>query len=124
MHLVPPPAVSSKPSEFIRGIGTTTPNTREIEFSQLSGSAEIYQPISNVPMSIESIVPSSPVARKQVDSHAISEQFVPDLSHNHVFWWMGRDPAGADTQAWEDPFPFVTFDYLPHVVSVPENPEP
>jgi len=48
---------------------------------------------------------------------------VTKKSHHHVFWWMGWDPAAADARAWEDPFPFVTFDYLPHVVNVPETPE-
>ncbi len=124
--VVAPPAVKAEPSEFIRSAGSTTADKNwEIEFNQPSGQAEIFQPISNAPISIDPNGPISSDARDHIDSHqAVSEQFVPNLSHHHVFWWMGWDPASADTHAWEDPFPFVTFDYLPHVVSVPENPEP
>ena len=124
-QIVPLPAVKAQPSEFIRGARNTMPDTWEIQFNQLSGQDEVFQPISNAPISIDLNGLRSPNARDHVDSsHAVTEQFVPGLSHHHVFWWMGWDPEGADTHLWEDPFPFVTFDYLPHVVGVPENREP
>ena len=124
-QLAPLPAMDAEPSEFIRGAGNTTTGEQDFEFDQPSGEAKVFQPISNAPISIDPNGPSSPNAKDHVDSsHATSEQFVPGLNHHHMFWWMGWDPESADTHAWEDPFPFVTFDYLPHVVNVPENPEP
>ncbi|MEE9131860.1 MAG: hypothetical protein V3T84_17750, partial [Phycisphaerales bacterium] len=144
---VPPPSVKQEPSKFVRSPGyeragqrivalppvkdealqftrsapTAAANPWNPQFSQSSGQPDDFQPIPNTPVSI-----NTPKAETRVDpsSHSISEQFVPGFGHHHVFWWMGWDPAAADAHAWEDPFPFVTFDYLPHVVSVSENPEP
>ncbi|MEE8155044.1 MAG: type II and III secretion system protein, partial [Phycisphaerales bacterium] len=115
------PPVKDEASRFIRGADNATADPWNPQFSQFSGQGDEFQPIPNTPVSI-----NTPTAETRVEpsSHSISEQFVPGFGHHHVFWWMGWDPAAADAHAWEDPFPFVTFDYLPHVVSVPETPEP
>ncbi len=119
-RIVVPPPVKDEASQFIRGAPKATADPWNPQFSQLSGQRDEFQPIPNAPVSI-----NTPNIETRVDpsSHSISEQFVPGFGHHHVFWWMGWDPAAADAHAWEDPFPFVTFDYLPHVVSVPETPE-
>ena len=119
MQILAPPPVDA-PSQFIRGASEATADPWNPQFSQLSGQLDEFQPFSNTPVSI-----NTPNVEARVDpsNHSISEEFVPGFGHHHVFWWMGWDPAAADARVWEDPFPFVTFDYLPHVVTVPETPE-
>ena len=119
MQILAPPPVDA-PSQFIRGASEAMADPWNPQFSQLSGQLDEFQPFSNTPVSI-----NTPNVEARVDpsNHSISEEFVPGFGHHHVFWWMGWDPAAADARVWEDPFPFVTFDYLPHVVTVPETPE-
>ncbi|MCH8822466.1 MAG: hypothetical protein IH984_03055 [Planctomycetes bacterium] len=79
---------------------------------------ESLHPAANSPTEI-GVFLSNPVDPQ----HEVMERYLPEFQHYHSFWWMGWDPNAADVRAWEDPFPFVTFEYLPHIVDVPVNPE-
>ena len=101
----------------------TAADSGKPEVGRLTVRPNVSQPLSNTPIAID---PNNGTSNESSHDaiHSVSEKFVPGFTHHHVFWWMGWDPAAADTRAWEDPFPFVTFDYLPHVATVPETPEP